>query len=361
MLKPLIDKIFKPGVSDIHLKAHEPPLVRHLGTLQPMGNGVLKPEDIEALTKKLLNARQLKELEESGDIDIGTHVEGAGRLRINIYRQRGNYAMAIRIIPKEIKSFEELHLNKETMEKLCRAKRGLILFSGVTGAGKTTTLSSMIHYMNQNFSYNIITIEDPIEFVHKSQKCSISQREVGNDVETFSRGLKYVLRQDPDVIVLGEMRTRETFQAAIEGAAAGHLVLATIHSSDTLDAVDRIVNAFDAQHQPYLRLQLTNSLRAIISQRLVQEKYGKDCYPASEVLFATLQIKKLLASGNLTETKTLIVKGHAYGMHTFDQDLLRLVDEGLISPQEAMDNASNPNDLRIKIQGQTEGNLEIIK
>jgi twitching motility protein PilT len=212
--------------------------------------------------------------------------------------------------------------------------------------------------MNDNFPYNIISLEDPVEFTHKRKKASISQREVGRDVESFSEGLKHVFRQDPDVIVIGEMRNVDTFRAAIEGAASGHLVLSTIHSSDTLDAVDRIVNAFDFQEQPYVRQQLTNVIKVIISQRLVPEKNNKGCVPATEILFGTLQLKKLLSGGNSAEAKFLIEKGGAYGMHTFDQDLLRMVEAGLISGQEALNNSSNPNDLRIKLQGQGDSSLE---
>lgn len=361
MLKPLLSKILKPGLSDIHLKSSEPPLIRRFGELERVGTTPLKPEEIDSLIQSVLNDKQREALRLYGDLDCAFSVEGVGRLRMNVYRQKGTFAVAIRIIPFEPKSFEELHLPKETMETLCRSNRGLVIVSGVTGAGKTTTLNAMINYMNENYTYNIVTIEDPIEYVHTSKKCSISQREVGKDVKSFSDGLRYVLRQDPDVIVLGEMRSIETFQAAIEGAASGHLVLATLHSSDTLDAIDRIVNSFDVQHQPYIRVQLTNALRAIFSQRLVSEKYGKDYFPATEVLFGTLQVKNLLIAGKTAEARAQVEQENPYGMHSFDQDLLRMVEEGLISPQEAFDNASKPNDVRIKLQGQTSGTIEIFK
>ena len=364
MLKPLLDKVIKPGVSDIHLKANEPPLIRHFGQLNPIGNTSLKTEEIQALIKSILTDAQLLELKDKGGVDCALQLEGAGRLRLNIYRQQGSYAIAIRLIPSDSQSFKDLHLPEKSLENVCRSNRGLIIISGVTGAGKTTTLNSMINYMNENFTYNIITVEDPIEYTHPRKKSSISQREVGRDVPSMSDGVGNVLRQDPDVIVLGEMRTQETFRAAIEGASSGHLVLATVHSSDTMDAVDRIVNSFDSQQQTYLRLQLTNALRAIISQRLVREKYGKGRFPATEILFATLQIKNLLAKGQISEARGLIEQGSAYGMHSFDQDLLRMVEDGSISPQEALSNASKPNDLRIKLQGQNGGGtaaLEIMK
>lgn len=350
-LKPFLEKILKQGVSDIHLKTNEPPMVRYIGQLTPISSNPLNKEDIESILKGMLVEKQLKELESQGDLDFAYSYEGLGRLRVNVYRHSGGLAMAIRVIPPEAKSFEELHLPKETFEKLSRTSRGLLLISGVTGAGKTTTLNAILNYMNENFSYNIITLEDPVEFTHKRKKSSISQREVGRDVDSFAEGLKHVFRQDPDVIAIGEIRTVDTFRAAIEGAASGHLVLTTIHSSDTMDALDRIVNAFESQEQTYLRLQLTNVIRAIISQRLIPLKDNKGCLPATEIMFGTLQLKKLLVSGNSQEARFLIEKGGAYGMHTFDQDLLRMLEAGLISGQEALNNSSNPNDLRIKMQG----------
>jgi twitching motility protein PilT len=360
-LKPLLEKVLKQGVSDIHLKANEPPMVRYIGQLASIGTKTIQQEDIEAILKEMLTEWQRKKFEESGNLDFAHSYDGIGRLRINVYRQRGGLAMAIRIIPPKAKTFDELHLPKETFEKLSQSSRGLILISGVTGAGKTTTLNALLNYMNEHFSYNIITLEDPVEFVHNRNKCSISQREVGRDVPSFSEGLKFVFRQDPDVIVLGEAMTPDTFQAAIEGAASGHLVLTTIHSSDALDVIDRIVNAFDFQQQPYVRLQLTNVIRAIVSQRLIPDKNNTGCLPATETLFGSLQLKKLLSSGGTAEAKFLIEKGGAYGMHTFDQDLLRMVTEGAITPQEALNNSSNPNDLRIKLQGQGDSSLESIK
>lgn len=361
VLKPLLEKVIHQGVSDIHLKTNEPPMVRYIGQLTPIGTNILKQDDIENILASMLTKEQKEQFEKQCNLDFAYTVEGIGRLRVNAYKQRDGLALAIRVIPPEAKTFDELHLPKETFEKLSRTSRGLILISGVTGAGKTTTLNSIINYMNENFSYNIITLEDPVEFTHKRKKSSVSQREVGRDVPSFSEGLKYVFRQDPDVIVIGEIRNVDTFQAAIEGAASGHLVLTTIHSSDTLDAIDRIVNAFDFQQQAYVRLQLTNVIKVIISQRLIPEKNNKGCLPATEILFGTLQLKKLLAGGNTTEAKFLIEKGGAYGMHTFDQELLRMVEAGLIGPQEALNNSSNPNDLRIKLQGQAGSNLEEMK
>lgn len=358
MLKPLLQKLYKPGISDIHLKASEPPLLRRFGQLESVGANAIKNKEIESLSASVLNEYQKERLRLNGDVDCSLNVEGVGRLRINIYRQKETIAMAIRIIPTESRTFEELHLPKPTMQTLSRSSRGIILISGVTGAGKTTTLNSIINFMNQNFTYNIITIEDPIEFLHQRNKCSISQREIGRDVANYSEGLRFVLRQDPDVIVMGEMRTRETFNTAIEAASAGHLVLATLHSSDTIDAIDRIVNAFDHQQQQYIRMQLVSSLRAVVSQRLVQEKYGKDRYPATEVMFGTLQIKNLLTAGKNADVRVQIEQGHSYGMHTFDQDLLRLVEEGLISPQEAVNNATKSNDVRLKLQGRSDSSIE---
>ncbi len=362
MLKSILEKVLKPGVSDLHLKANEPPLIRSMGQLVAMGTTALKSEEIDGILSASLTDAQKNQLKEKSGIDFAISMEGVGRLRVNVYRQRGTHAIAIRVIPGESKSFEALSLPKETLEKLCRSHRGLILISGVTGAGKTTTLNSIINHMNENYSYNIITIEDPIEFSHTRKKASISQREIGRDIESAREGLSHILRQDPDVIVIGEMSSEDTFRAAIEAAGSGHLVLGTVHSNDTLDAVDRIVNTFEFQEQPYTRLQLTNALTAIISQRLVPDKTGRTCFPATEIMLGSSQMKKLLLANSANEVKFLIEKSGAYGMHTFDQDLLRMFEAGIISPQDALNSASNPNDLRLKMQGSPGGpGLEPVK
>jgi twitching motility protein PilT len=351
MLKPLLEKVIKPGVSDLHLKAFEPPLIRHIGQLIPVGNTPLRPEDIESMVMGMMTDHQQNLFANSGAIDFSYPIEGIGRLRINVYRQRGTLAAAIRIISGEPKTFEQLHLPKEIMERVSRTNRGLLLVSGVTGAGKTTTLNGMINFMNENFTYNIITIEDPIEFLHVRKKSSISQREVGRDVESVADGMKSILRQDPDVIVIGEMRTEADFRAAIDAAGSGHLVLATLHSSDATDAIDRIVNAFDFQEQAYARAQLVNVIKSVISQRLVPGIKDTRPYPATETLTGTLQIKKLLATNAIPEIRYQLEKGSAFGMHTFDQDLLRMVEEGLISQESALMQATNSNDMRLKLQG----------
>jgi twitching motility protein PilT len=353
MLKPLLEKVLKPGVSDLHLKAFEPPLIRHIGQLVPMGTTPLRPEDIEQMVMSMLTEHQQNAFASAGAIDFSYPVEGIGRLRINVYRQKSTLAVAVRIISGEAKTFEALHMPKEIMERIARTNRGLVLVSGVTGAGKTTTLNAIINFMNENFSYNIITVEDPIEFVHARKKASISQREVGRDVESLADGMKNILRQDPDVIVIGEMRNDNDFRAAIDCAGSGHLVLATLHSSDSTDAIDRIVNAFDFQEQAYVRSQLVNVIKSVVSQRLVPGKKDSRPYPATEILTGTLQIKKLLASNSVAEVRFQLEKGSAFGMHTFDQDLLRMVEEGLITHESALNQATNSNDLRLKLQGHT--------
>jgi twitching motility protein PilT len=350
MLKQLIEKIARPGVSDLHLKPGEPPLVRHLGQLLPVGVNPMRAEDVNSIISSIITAEQRKTLEEKGDLEISQTMETGMRLRINIYRQQGRDAVVVRMIPSMPKTFTELGLPSETMDKLCRFQRGLILICGVTGAGKTTTLNAMINYMNENFSYNIITLEDSVEFVHQRKKSSISQREIHRDTPSVAEGLKYLLRQDPDVIVFGEMRDKETFKGAIEGAAAGHLVLGTVHSSDSVDAIDRIVNSFDFQEQTYVRGQLTNVISAIVAQRLVPEKTGKGQLPVTEILFGTLQMKKLLLANSPSEIKFQLEKGGAFGMHAFDQELFRLVEEDVITPDVGLNYSSNPNDFRLKLQ-----------
>lgn len=360
MLKPLLEKLVKPGVSDLHLKANEPPSIRMYGQLIPVGTNALSGTDVENIVYSVMDEHQKKVLHEKGSMDFGYSMEGVGRLRINVYRQRDTTAAAIRIVPLEPRSFTDLNLPADTLDRFCRARRGLILISGITGSGKTTTLNAFINHMNENMSCNIVTIEDPIEFSHPRKKSSISQRELGRDFFAYRAALESVFRQDPDVIVIGEMRTAEMFKLAIDGAASGHLVIGTLHSSDALDAVDRIVNVFNFEVQPYVRSQLAGVLTAVISQRLLLGKTGKLLVPATEIMLGTLQMKKLLVAANNAEAKYLIERGNAFGMHTFDQDLVRLVEEGVINGQEALNNASAPNDMRLKLQGQG-GNIEGVK
>lgn len=332
-----------------------------MGQLSAVSSQNMKAQELDSVVKELLTEEQQTQVSLKDDLDFSYVMEGVGRLRINVYRQQNSWALVFRPIPSEPKSFEELHLPKETFEKISQTTRGLILISGVTGAGKTTTMNAILNFINQTQAQNIITLEDPVEFIHKRVKSSFSQREIGRDVKSLKEGVLSALRQDPDIIAIGELRDPAAFNPMLQAASSGHLVIATVHSSDTFDALDRIVSTYALTEQAQVRAELINVLKVSISQRLVHDKSGKAILPATEIMFGTLQMKKLMAAGSNMEAKFLLEKGTAFGMHTFDQDLQRMVEQGLITSQEALNNASNAGDLRLKLQGQAGSGMEVAK
>jgi twitching motility protein PilT len=251
----------------------------------------------------------------------------------------------------KVKSFEELNLPVEALKKLSSESRGLILVAGVTGAGKTTTMNAMLDYINENFCHNIVTVEDPVEYYHKDKKSSISQREVGLDTKSYAKALKYALRQDPDVVVIGEMRDFEAVSSAITAAETGHLVLSTIHTMDASQTIDRIIDSYPPHQQASVRSQLANIIKGIVAQRLVTTKDGQGRLPATEILLGTSMVKKLIAEGKLGEVYKTIEQGSYYGMHTFDNDLVEMYKKGLITVEEALDKATNPDDMTLNLKG----------
>jgi len=284
-------------------------------------------------------------------MDISYAVPGLSRFRVNVYRQKGSIALSLRVVPLEIKAFEPLNLPTEALTKLASSTRGLILVAGITGSGKTTTLNALLDHINKSYAYNIITIEDPIEYFHTDIKSSIAQREVGSDTETFRKALKHILRQDPDVVVLGEMRDHESIQAGITAAETGHLVLATIHTMDAAQTMDRLLESYMANEQAAARVRIANVLKGIVGQRLLESADGKQRYPATEILAVTSLVRKLLMDGKTHEIHKAMEQGQFYGMHTFDQDILRLFNEKKVTMEEALDAATNPDDLTLKLKG----------
>src|SRR6185437_1504059 len=273
------------------------------------------------------------------------------RFRVNVYRQKGTIALSLRVIPLDLKSFENLNLPAATLQKLCSMPSGMILIAGVTGAGKTTTLNAMIHYINENFAYNIISIEDPIEFYHKDKKCSVSQREVGSDTQSFGSALKYILRQDPDVIVIGEMRDPETIAAAVTAAETGHLVLSTIHTIDALHTMQRIVDSYPPTQQEQIRVAVANVLRGVVAQKLLPTMDGQARIPCLEIMMMTPYIRQLISDGKAGDVYTAISRGQNEGMMTFDQDLLRACKEGKIAQETALIESSRPDNFLSMLQG----------
>ena len=347
----LLQVMIKKGISDIHFKSGSSPLLRINGKLTSAGLETFSAKNIEELADSLMSPEQKKAFNTDMELDFAHSIDDVSRFRINIYRQRGTTALTLRVVPLKVKTFEELNLPSGPLKKLASEPRGLILITGVTGAGKTTTMNAMLDYINENFQCNIVTIEDPIEYYHKDKKSSISQREVGLDTRSYSRSLKYVLRQDPDVVVIGEMRDFEAISAAITAAETGHLVLSTIHTMDASQTIDRIVDSYPPHQQASVRSQFANVIKGIVAQRLVMHKDGQSRLPATEILIGTSLVKKLIAEGKIGEVFKAIEQGGYYGMRTFDSDLVEMYKKGLISVDEALDKASNPDDMTLKIRG----------
>jgi twitching motility protein PilT len=355
-IKQLLTLMVQKDISDIHFKADSVPALRVRGSMILATNlQKLSAEDVKAVADGLMNKEQAAEFEKEMEIDLAYSLEGVSRFRVNIYRQKGTIGLTLRVVPMKLKTFEELNLPVAPLQKLGQESRGLILFAGITGAGKTTTMNGFLHYINENQQYRIITIEDPIEFYHQDLKSTIVQREVGHDTRSFAAALRHILRQDPDVVVVGEMRDLETMQAAISAAETGHLVISTIHTIDAAQTVDRIVDAHPAHQHGQVRQQLANCLKGVVGQRLVISKDGKTRYPATEVLIGNSLVRRHLTEGKTAELRKTIEAGEYYGMHTFDQDLLRLFSEGKIDDKTVLEESTNPEDIALKLKGLSVG------
>jgi len=347
----LLRSLIRKGISDIHFKGGSVPLIRVDGRLMTAGTEHIAPESVEQLACALMTAEQKKQFDREHELDIAYSLQTMSRFRVNVYRQRGTVALTLRVVPLQVNSFDELNLPSETLRKMAAETRGLILVAGVTGAGKTTTMNSLIDFVNEHCSYKIITVEDPIEYYHQDKKSSISQREVGSDTQSYARALKYALRQDPDIVVIGEMRDFDAVAAAITAAETGHLVLSTIHTMDAVQTIDRIVDSFPPHQQASVRSQLSNVLRGIVAQRLVNCKDGNGRIPVTEVLVGTSLVRKLIQENKLADVYKAMEQGAYYGMHTFDQDIFEACRQGRIKTEEALDKASNADDLMLKLRG----------
>jgi len=352
-LNNILKVAVRAKASDIHLKAGLPPIFRRDSQLGPYREaGRMSPELLNQICQDIMNPAQKEVFKQDREIDMGYGVPGLGRFRLNVFQQRGTVGMVFRVIPMEINSLRELHIPK-AIEELAMEPRGLILVTGTTGSGKSTTLASMIDYINQKKTSHIMTIEDPIEFLHKDKKSVINQREVGFDTKSFAGALKSALRQDPDVILVGEMRDFETIETALVAAETGHLVLSTLHTVDAAETIHRIISVFPPYQQKQVRLQLASIIKGIISQRLVPRSDGKGRVPAVEVLVATARIRECIEVAEKTkEIRGAIAEGFTtYGMQTFDQSLMNLLKSNLISYKEALRQSSNPDDFALKMSG----------
>jgi len=352
-----IDDLLKIAIereaSDLHLKAGNHPIIRVHGTLILLtAFPRLSSKDTFELGEQLMTDFQKARLKEDLDIDLAYSLPGFGRFRGSIFYQRGSMAISLRIIPLEVKTVRQLLL-PETVEKIALYQRGLVLVTGTTGSGKTTTLAAMIDHINAYRKENIITIEDPIEYLHKDKKSTISQREVGMDVKTFSRGLRATLREDPDIILVGEMRDLDTIETAILAAETGHLVLSTLHTLDAPESINRIISVFAPHHQRQVRLQLAGILKAVISQRLIPRMDGQGRVPAVEVMVSTPYIQECVQDRDKTALiRDAIATGVSqYGMQTFDQSIFQLYRDSYISFEQGLRYSSSPDNFKLRVMG----------
>jgi twitching motility protein PilT len=349
----LLRKAVENKASDLHLKVGNHPYLRVDGVLQPIADVPrITPEEMLSMAFSMMTNRQKQKFKETAELDMAYGVAGLGRFRVNVFQQRGNVGMVLRVIPTKIRTIEELNL-PPVIEKICEEQRGLVLVTGTTGSGKSTTLAAMIDRINSIRPEHIITIEDPIEYLHRDKKGFINQREVEVDTSTFSTALRAALRQDPDVVLVGEMRDLETISTALLAAETGHLVFSTLHTLDATETIQRIIAVFPPPEQKQIRLQMASTLRAVVSQRLVRKSDGVGRVPAVEVLISTGYIRDCIINPDKTRLirDALAAGTSQYGMQTFDQSIFDLYSKNLVTLDEALLRASNPDEFKLRIQG----------
>ena len=362
-ITPWLEILAKHGGSDLYLATGAPPCAKFQGKLKPVAKEVMGPGEIKDIAYEIMDKTQQEEFELELEMNLAISIAGVGRFRINIFVQRNEVGIVARNIVTEIPSAGDLDLPPILTETIM-AKRGLILMVGATGSGKSTTLAALIDHRNTNSSGHIITIEDPVEFVHKHKKCIVNQREVGVDTRNWHAALKNTLRQAPDVILIGEIRDRETMEHALAFAETGHLCISTLHANNSNQALDRIINFFPEERRPQLLMDLSSNLRAFVSQRLVPTVEGKRC-AAIEILLGTPTISELILRGELEGIKEIMEKSNELGMQTFDQALVKLYKAGTISKEDALKNADSENSVRLSIKfaedhpGDDEGGLSL--
>jgi twitching motility protein PilT len=350
--KSVLQHMIQANASDLHLKVGRPPTLRVDGHMVSLELPPLKQEDLRSLAEQIMAPKNIKEFSEQKESDFALAVPGIGRFRVNAYQQRGTIAYALRGVPFQAKTIAELNL-PEVCERIALMPRGLILVTGITGSGKSTALASMLHYINQNRHANIITIEDPIEFLHRDIKSSINQREVGTDTNSFAQALRRVLRQDPDILLVGEIRDLDTLDTALKAAETGHLVFSTLHTTDATQTINRILSFYPPHQQTEVRYMLSTALRAIISLRLVRRADKKGRVPAAEILVNTEAVRDQMRDmTKLLNIPELIKEGAVpYGMQSFDQSLMNWYHKGVISYDDALFAATNPAEFSLRAQG----------
>jgi twitching motility protein PilT len=352
-LDTLLRAMISKGASDLHLKVGSFPHIRVSGELIPLGDyGKVSKEDTLMMAFSIMTNKQKQRFRDNAEVDLGYGLKGLGRFRVNVFQQRGSVSIAIRAIPISILNFDDLFLPK-VLQKIAREPRGLVLVTGTTGSGKSTSIASMLNYINENLTRHIITIEDPIEFLHNDRLSIFSQREISVDASSFGEALRSALRQDPDVILVGEMRDLETIETALLAAETGHLVFSTLHTVDALETINRIIAVFPSHQQRQIRLQLGMVLRSVISMRLIRRSDVRGRVPAIEVMIVTEYIRNCILDPEKTRLiRQAIAAGTSqYGMQTFDQSIYEHYKAGRITYEDALNYATNPDEFKLRVQG----------
>ncbi len=345
-IEELLQILVERHGSDLHLSAGSPPKIRVDGSLVNTEHDVLKPEVVKRICYSFLSGEQVARFEKDLEIDLSFGVEGLGRFRTNVFFQRGTVAAVLRMIPYQIKSFEDLGLPVSLCTEICSLPRGLVLVTGATGSGKSTTLAAMVDHVNATRALHIVTVEDPIEFLHKNKSCLVNQREVGSDTHSFKKALRSALREDPDVALVGEMRDTETIEAALTIAETGHLTFATLHTSDCVQTINRIVDVFPAHQQQQVRTQLSFSLQAVICQQLLPNASGRGRTLAAEMMIANSAIRSLIRDDKAHQIYSIIQTGGKLGMRTMNQSLHELCRRNLITYDDALAHSGDVEDLK---------------
>lgn len=354
-LRDLLRIMMKENASDLILKARGCPAMRVAGAIRFLGDTALDPQACRSYVRDVLGERELEQFHRTGSADAALTVPGVGRFRCNAFHQSGDTGLVVRAIKSHIPSFKDLNLPVDPLKKLASMKRGLVLATGVAGSGKSTTLAAMIEFINRNYQKHVVTIEDPIEFLYEDKRSIVNQREIGTDTPSFPEALRNAVRQSPDVILIGEMRDRDTAEAAIAASETGHLVLSTLHTVNAVQTVERIITFFPPHQHDLIRLQLSLNLAGVISLRLIKTKKGGSMMPAVELLMNTPTVREMLEAGETRNLPKALAEGAYYGTMTFNQSLIRMFEAGNISLEEALAASDNPDELKMQMRGITRG------
>jgi len=351
LINSLLRLAVENGASDIHIKSEKPGILRLNGVLQEVDMDPISSQETRDFIMETVPYKFREDWERKGQVDYSYAVQGLGRFRVNGFHQRGTVSIVFRHVKDQAPNFNDLHIDGEVLSKLCQAKEGIVLICGPTGSGKSSTLASMLNYINNNLNRHIVTLEDPIEYTFVDKKCVFNQREIGIDAPSFSEGMRAVLRQDPDIILIGEMRDKTTFETALSAAETGHLVLSTLHSSGAQQAIQRLFEFFPPDQQVIMRRQISSSLKAIVTQRLLPSLEGDTRYPAMERLVVDGLARNVIQEGQYEKIPAVVEAGNENGSCTFNQSLLTLVQAGKISRTDALKFSPNPKALEMNLKG----------